>query len=161
MYVLIYTLNPLKYKQLYNQGETNLHKENVNIHIFFFILTQIFFSTVALYLLYTQRDVMGRKQPQPFSGRSFRWCLTFTLLPFDYRSACKYRQVSNSGSLVPPLQYVVVVVIFHVTQSSMSHCWSTDRKRGLHLVLSYLFLIAGRYLRKKQRTSFSDSAITL
>lgn len=63
MYVLIYTLNPLKYKQLYNQGETNLHKENVNIHIFFFILTQIFFSTVALYLLYTQRDVMGRKQP--------------------------------------------------------------------------------------------------
>lgn len=52
MYVLIYTLIPLKYKQLYNQGETNLHKENVNIHIFFFILTQIF-SLQSLYISYT------------------------------------------------------------------------------------------------------------
>lgn len=60
---------------------------------------------------------------------------------------CSCRYVSLSGSLAPP------VISFYDMLLSSPYLF--------HMSLSHLCLAAGQHLRKKRRTSFSDSAIAL
>ncbi|KAL9858898.1 hypothetical protein AtNW77_Chr1g0041771 [Arabidopsis thaliana] len=127
----------------------SLGKDRVSVQLCFgcFAIDRPSSCSFPVHSLYIS-DTQGRTR---WEGSSPNLCLAdhfagilHSRLRLTAARGFNYRYVSQRGSLAPPvlLRHAVVVVIFHMS-------------------LSHLCLAAGQHLRKKRRTSFSDSAIAL